>query len=138
MNNTTIIKFSSTSRAHGVLENNASVTINEAGIKHIIFHGSVREFTIEQFNDLNQKINKAFDDYQEQQKKPVVNNPNNLPAGKMSFSQAIAFVFKGGGGASGMADRVAQIGEMAKSEMTDEEKKTSDALIQNLKKLMKK
>jgi hypothetical protein len=60
----------------------------------------------------------------------------NLPAVKLSFGQAAAFVFKGKEGT--IFDRLNKIKELAESEMSEKEKVAADGLMKNMKQLFEK
>lgn len=108
-------------------------------ITHVRFLRPVTSISYDQLVDLFQTATKAIASISPAQTVEVATVGNsksveNLPVQKMNFMQSAAFVFKGGGGLDGMIERLSQIGELAKGEMTDEEKKATDNIFSNLKK----
>jgi hypothetical protein len=114
--------------------NRAMILFSESNnLKSINFMGTPpKSLSGKQWDDLHNEIFKAVENAKGETA-PVVSNPENLPA--MSKSQAVAFVFKGGGGFSGLLDRLAKVGEIAKAEMSESEKEAADGLLKNLRKL---
>lgn len=131
---TLIIQFES-SHYRGPLTNNASVKVGDDGvIQQITFNGSVRQFTGEQWEKLKQDIESCLQSSKPEMVMPV----SNLPAQKMSLGASIKHVFGKSNDGRGIFDKLGDIQKMAEHEMTEEEKKDSQVIMEKMKKLFSK